>query len=395
MKKVLLIALSAALCVSAAMAQTSVKALEKQAGNGDTGAMVAAGDAYFKGDGTGKDVKKAEKWYKKAIDKGNITAYERMADLYRSWDGIEKNPKKVSEWAVKGGLKGNPRLALEAANGFINNEEGYSQGDRDYNMKTTDKHLHVAADSGSVEAADKAIAVGLSIGNQLGAISAMERYIALGGDANANENVRMIKGLIAERGNADTYQQLLNTCLDWNQKTNYNQQPSTINNARRGMFSDEYINNWKKYYPVLQKGDFKSMRDAAGLPIFFEALWLAQNGKKEEAEKEVEKLKLTGGLYPQNLTKMYMVYRVMGENDAVRFFDRVLTEDSEAVAAWLSDRNATKMLTWDRADLQHKLQFALERNRSGFGKYPEMLFNLLPPAIPQSEIDSMLKVAQR
>lgn len=42
MKKVLLIALSAALCVSAAMAQTSVKALEKQAGNGDTGAMVAA-----------------------------------------------------------------------------------------------------------------------------------------------------------------------------------------------------------------------------------------------------------------------------------------------------------------------------------------------------------------
>lgn len=161
------------------------------------------------------------------------------------------------------------------------------------------------------------------------------------------------------------------------------------------MYSDEFISQWKIYFPIIQKGDFKSMRDAAGAPTFVNALWLAQNGKKEEAEKEVEKLKLIGGLYPHNLSRIYMVYRKMGENDAIRFFDRLLSEDSEAAVTWLSDRDATKILTWDRSELKHKLKFKIERERSSFGRYSEMITELLPAAITQSEIKSMLNMAQR
>ena len=391
MKKSIILILVAIIGLGiSANGQAYSKALEKQANGGDSRAMVAVGDAYLQGNGTGKDLKKAEKWYKKAIDKDdNLVAYERMADLYRSWDGIENNAKKVRQWAEKGGLKGNPRLALEAASGFLNEKEEYKD------LRTAEKLLYIAADSGSVEAAEKAMILGVSTNNPICAVNGMNRYIALGGDANSNENVGIVKDYIIRTGNTDTYEQILNTCLLWESKLIYNQQPSTINNARRGMYSDEFISQWKIYFPIIQQGDFKSMRDAAGAPTFVNALWLAQNGKKEEAEKEVEKLKLIGGLYPHNLSRIYMVYRKMGENDAIRFFDRLLSEDSEAAVTWLSDRDATKILTWDRSELKHKLKFKIERERSSFGRYSEMITELLPAAITQSEIKSMLNMAQR
>ncbi len=111
MKKIVCLLMAGILASGSLFAQTYSTELEKKANGGDTEAMIQLGDAYFKGNGTKQDAKKAEKWYKNAIKKNNIKGYSKIAELYSTWDGLEKNPEKQEKWQLKAAEAGDPEWA--------------------------------------------------------------------------------------------------------------------------------------------------------------------------------------------------------------------------------------------------------------------------------------------
>lgn len=126
--------------------------------------MIEVGDAYYKGNGVAKDAKKAEKWYKKAISKGNKSGYERMSKLYSGWDGLEKNPGKAMGWIVKGADEGVPELAYYIAerlsNPYDNFGATYFRGymsDEGAKRMLIKKYYEIAAEGDNVGAIEESL----------------------------------------------------------------------------------------------------------------------------------------------------------------------------------------------------------------------------------------------
>ncbi len=342
MKKSIILILVAIIGLGiSANGQAYSKALEKQANGGDSRAMVAVGDAYLHGNGTGKDLKKAEKWYKKAIDKDdNLVAYERMADLYRSWDGIEKKPSEVKKWAEKGANKGNPRLAMEVAEGYYSNDENYQW----YSSKSKDGFifhlLDLAADSGYVDAAKKTLDISLV------------------------------------KGNYNLWQ--ANKALDKLKKLAGDQNPEYIEYDTKFKDIQSFIGN----LPYERISDLSFMMEN-GIPDpstdYFFAVQLAQKGDISSAKFLAENMLVTGGYWPNNLSRVYLVYLTMGESEAMRFLDKLLAEDPAIIERWLTDKDAVRYL---------------KTHKDYSAKDPE-LTNMLPPNLTTAQINTILNMARR
>lgn len=393
MNKTIILILAAIMSLGiCANGQAYSKDLEKQANGGDTRAMVAVGDAYMQGNGVGKDLKKAEKWYKKAIDKDdNLVAYERMADLYRSWDGIEKDMKKVSELAYKGGMKGNPRLALESVKIYIDTHDAYGfYGSDEKIYETASRLLHVAVDSGLVEGAELAMAVDLERGDLYGAVLALKAYKKHAGANELNDAMKNVAAAMYRTGNESTYERISKVAETWADIVRrYDTPASTIKNSRPGLRSKEYLDAWAKYHPLIEKGDFESMSKAYYPGDFLTALWYIKQGKTERAEELAGRIETCGQYFPENLTRLYLIYSAINSNRAVRFFDKVVSEKPQSVVDWLTNKEATKMLTADRKELQHGLEF-----KSGTHTVSRFV-ELLPEPISNQDINGMLQAARR
>lgn len=103
MLKTLFISIIALLSTFSASAQLTSELMRKSA-NGDVSAMTQLGYIYEKGDGETKDLHQALFWYKKAAERGDISAMYNIACLYD--DGAIGKYKDAIYWyeeAIKGG----------------------------------------------------------------------------------------------------------------------------------------------------------------------------------------------------------------------------------------------------------------------------------------------------
>ena len=78
-----------------------VRLLQQAAAKGHTEAMLRLGFAYEYGNGIGKNVYEAVKWFRKAAEHGLAPAQDQLAYCYDKGVGLERNLDKAIEWCQK------------------------------------------------------------------------------------------------------------------------------------------------------------------------------------------------------------------------------------------------------------------------------------------------------
>ncbi len=85
----------------------------KEAGDaGDVDAQVAVGDAYFAGKVGKPDHAAARKWYAMAAKQNNLQASRRLGEMYAKGDGGGKDTKKAMQLWTAGDKAGDPLVAI-------------------------------------------------------------------------------------------------------------------------------------------------------------------------------------------------------------------------------------------------------------------------------------------
>ena len=84
----------------------SLEQLQAKAENGDAKAQHALGFRYYKGDGMGKDLAAAAKWYRMAAEQGFAPAQCELGTLYARGEGVDKNDVEAARWFRKSAEQG-------------------------------------------------------------------------------------------------------------------------------------------------------------------------------------------------------------------------------------------------------------------------------------------------
>ena len=388
-----------------ASAQGFSKELEKKAKNGDSEAMIAIGNAYATGNGIGKDAKKAKEWYEKAKKNKNAAAYEGLADLYRNWDGLGKDPKKVCKYTVEGARAGNVKLALEAARGYMQQEDGYFETNP---AQYAFEMYCIAADAGDEEGLEGALACIASgklrelVDNLEGNLGLADDYVSVisSSDPTAIDIIAMPPAGIPLK---------LNKIMDYGKQLIKIREerlgrPLTRDDMTLGLLSFKIQKRGKgnftpkTFRDVVEKGSsllsgFRYYTSIRGIDydkttladmekwerwakkmkqdpepicylkaynveawaatkdldmIMLHGMVLAQEGKTEEAKKMVDKLIFHGEYTPENLMRVYFVTKKIGDNEVFRFVDRLATENPDALRAWIDDKALFRMVSYNK-----------------------------------------------
>jgi len=76
----------------------AIKWFRKAADQGHSGAQVALGDMYYKGEGVAKDYAEAVKWFRKAAEQGNSYAQFSLGWMYAKGGGVAKDEAEAVKW---------------------------------------------------------------------------------------------------------------------------------------------------------------------------------------------------------------------------------------------------------------------------------------------------------
>jgi len=110
--------------------------------------MLRIGRCYETGDGVGKDVAEAVKWYRMAADEGHVQAAFELSKCYTFGFGVRKNRVTAGKWLRKAAEQGHV-TAMFLLGHWLLREEGSGVG---YNPREAVKWFRLAAEKGNAEA---------------------------------------------------------------------------------------------------------------------------------------------------------------------------------------------------------------------------------------------------
>jgi TPR repeat protein len=83
--------------------------LVQEAEAGDANAQHLLGCCYARGEGVGKDEKKAFEWFTKSANQGHVEAHTSLGFCYLVGIGVEIDEKEAVKWYTKSAEQGNAR----------------------------------------------------------------------------------------------------------------------------------------------------------------------------------------------------------------------------------------------------------------------------------------------
>ena len=114
--------LAAADAGSASTASHDFLEIKELAERGDVEAQNSLGKCYDRGDGVGKDLAEAVRWFRKAAEQGNAKAQFNLGLSYAQGDGVGKDLVEAARWYRKAGEQGEAKAQFNL--GLL-----YAQGD--------------------------------------------------------------------------------------------------------------------------------------------------------------------------------------------------------------------------------------------------------------------------
>ena len=110
--------------------------------------MLRIGRCYETGDGVGKDLAEAVKWYRMAAEEGHVQAALELSKCYTFGFGVRKNRVTSSKWLRRAAEGGHVSAMMLLAHRY----QRETVGDVDYNPREAVKWFRKAAEQGNAEA---------------------------------------------------------------------------------------------------------------------------------------------------------------------------------------------------------------------------------------------------
>ncbi len=131
----------------AGMSTNILTTVRTNAEKGNAAAMNILGDFYFNGEHVGKDYTEAIKWYKKAAEKGNVSAMCNLGICYQYGFGASINDENLAlaiEWYKKAADQGYARAQYHLGNCYENQKIDDKIKDKAQRDALTAKHREQA-----------------------------------------------------------------------------------------------------------------------------------------------------------------------------------------------------------------------------------------------------------
>ena len=110
--------------------------------------MLRIGRCYETGDGVGKDLAEAVKWYRMAAEEGHVQAAFELSKCYTFGFGVRKNRVTSSKWLRKAAEGGHVSAMMLLAHRY----QRETVGDVEYNPREAVKWFRRAAENGNARA---------------------------------------------------------------------------------------------------------------------------------------------------------------------------------------------------------------------------------------------------